>query len=229
MKGLLDLVFPPFCLACGRVLEAQGFFCDACEPTVSPLPEARCGTCAEPGSFGRHACPRCVLRPPPFTRVVAPFSHDGAVARAIHLYKYEDRPELAAPLARLTWQALSPSLAHAPPAVVAVPLHAARFRERKYDQAHLLAVELARLGGGEYLPRALERIRATARQVGLEEAAREQNVSGAFAARGVEGRRLLLVDDVFTTGATARAAASALRDAGAAEVWVLTVARAHSA
>lgn len=229
MEGLLELVFPPYCLACGRVLEAAGFFCEACAPAVTPLPEERCRRCAEPGHFAQGLCPRCVLRPPPFSRVVAPFSHDGAVARAIHLFKYEDRPELAAPLADLVWRQLGPELSEAPEAIAAVPLHASRFRERKYDQAHLLAVELAKRAGRHYLPRALERTRATRRQVGLEEAAREENVRDAFRAGAVRGRRILLVDDVFTTGATARAAAEALRAAGATEAWVLTVARAHTA
>lgn len=228
MKGLLDLLFPPWCLACGRVLEADGFFCEACEPTVSPLPEERCARCAEPGTFAQRTCPRCVLRPPAFSRVVAPFAHEGAIARAVHLFKYEDRPELALPLAKRVWRDVADALAGGPDTVTAIPLHATRFRERKYDQAHLLAVELGRLGGLRYLPNALLRTRATARQVGLVESAREENVRGAFRADGVRDLRVLLVDDVFTTGATARAAADALLEAGAEEVWVLAVARAFA-
>ncbi len=208
------------------MLEAQGYFCAGCDPEVSALPSPGCQRCAEPGTFALDLCPRCDLRPPPFTRVLSPFSHLGAISRAIHLFKYEDRPELAAPLGRLLVQFVGESLGDA--AVCAIPLHTRRFRERKYDQAHLLAVEVARAAGLEYLPHALERTRATARQVGLEEAAREANVKDAFRARDVTGRSLLLVDDVFTTGATARAAASALLAAGASEIRVLTVARAHS-
>jgi len=226
MSSLLELFFPPYCVSCGQVLEARGFFCAECDAEVAALPSGGCVRCAEPGQFAGEECPRCEARPPPFSRVLSPFSHAGAIARAIHLFKYEDRPELAAPLGELLVRTLGPGLGQA--AVCAIPLHASRFRERKYDQAHLLAVEIARAARLEYLPRALERTRATARQVGLEETAREANVKDAFSAREVAGRALLLVDDVFTTGATARAAASALRDAGAAEIRVLTVARAHN-
>lgn len=158
--------------------------------------------------------------------MLAPFTHEGSIARAIHLFKYEDRPELARPLARLVAERLGPLEPEL--SVAAIPLHESRFRERKYDQAHLLASELAQLWRLSYLPRALQRTRATRRQVGLDEAAREDNVANAFLGSKVKNLKILLVDDVFTTGATARAASEALRVAGALDVWVLAVGRAHS-
>jgi len=225
--GLLDILFPPLCLACGRVCEEEGVFCEGCGGDAETLPEPRCARCAEPGPL--PLCPRCCSRPPAFSQAFAPFSHEGAVARAIHLFKYEDRPELARPLAALAWRAATDFLEQAPSWVCALPLHLQRYRERRYDQAELLARELARLTKRTHRPRLLHRHRETRRQVGLSESEREANVAGAFQATAeVRGRSLLLVDDVFTTGATARAASQALLEAGATEVQVFTLARAFS-
>ena len=227
MPGLLDILFPPPCIACGAVLD-EGPLCRECELGLEPLPAPRCARCAEPGDFGAADCPRCQERPPPFTRAFAPFAHEGPIARAIHLFKYEDRPELAAPLAALAIRHSGAFLERAPRLVCALPLHARRFRERRYDQAELLVAELCKLTGRARLA-GLERWRQTRRQVGLHESEREENVRGAFRARRPLGPEpVLLVDDVLTTGATARAAAAALRDAGATEVQVLALARAFA-
>jgi ComF family protein len=227
-ESALDIVFPPSCVACGRVLRAAAFFCEDCELEISPLPPTRCARCAEPGEFGAATCPRCAARPPAFDGVHAPFAHEGPVARAIHRFKYEDHPELAAPLVGLLCQELASFLARAPRHVCALPLHPARRAERKFDQAELLAGELCRVTGRQRLF-LLDRVRRTERQVGLSELAREQNVQGAFVARegAVQGLDLLLVDDVVTTGATARAAAFALKQRGARSVQVLALARAY--
>jgi ComF family protein len=151
------------------------------------------------------------------------------VARAIHRFKYEDHPELAAPLGELLAGEARSFLDRAPGFVVALPLHTRRYHARKYDQAQLLAGVLAKATGREAPVGWLSRTRDTQRQVGLSEAERAHNVEDAFtAAPTVKGREVLLVDDVFTTGATARAAASALREAGAVQVEVLTLARAFS-
>ena len=235
-SALLDVLFPPVCTGCARVLPIGGavttalapFFCADCEVEVDPLPPGGCGRCAEPGEFPRARCPRCALHPPPFERAFAPFAHQGAIARAVHLFKYEDRPDLAAALARLLAREAAGFLAAHPGVLCAIPLHRSRLRRRRYDQAELLSRELARLTGRERLE-ALTRIRPTVRQVGLSEAAREANLRGAFTAMDcVLGRDVLLVDDVFTTGATARAAAAALLVAGARSARVLTLARAFT-
>lgn len=186
-----------------------------------------CARCAEPGDFRRGPCPRCRARPPPFIKTVSPFTHLGPVAHAIHLMKYEDRPELARPLGRELARECAKALEGAPMEVCAIPLHRKRFYERGFDQAELIAHVFARASGRRHLPSLLERTKATSRQVGLREVERERNMHGAFTASSrAQGRSLLLVDDVFTTGATARAAAAALKASGAKEVWVVTVARA---
>ncbi len=229
LQALLELLYPPACIACAKVMPVRAPFCETCDLALERLPSPRCRTCAEPGTFPRNTCTRCHLSPPPFTRAWAPFAHEGPVARAIHRFKYEDHPELAPALAELLASECRQFLSQAPTLLVALPLHDKRFRERKYDQTQLLAGELARATGREAPVGLLSRARETRRQVGLSEAERAQNVAGAFTASpSVAGREVLLVDDVLTTGATVRAAAAALQEAGAPRVEVITLARAFS-
>jgi ComF family protein len=228
LSGFLDLFYPPACVACDRLLETTDVFCGDCAVGLEPLGPDSCARCAEPGHF-EDECSRCMRTPPPFNEARAPFVHGGPLARAIHRFKYEDHPELARPLTRLAVRHGKPFLSTGYDVLCAVPLHGRRFRERKYDQAQLLAVELAGHLGLPCDESLLRRTKATRRQVGLSEHEREQNVSGAFEGSArARGRHLLLVDDVFTTGATARAAAQALLAAGAASVDVFTLARAPS-
>ena len=228
LSGLLDVVYPPACLGCGTLLEATRDFCSECELTVERL-EGRpaCPRCGEPRPQ-LETCVRCRSQPPPFSRAFSAFLHQGAVARAVHRFKYEDHPELAPGLVELLAYEGRDFLLEAPSTLCAIPLHPRRFRARTYDQARLLAGCLGRLTGRSVLHHALRRTRVTRRQVGLDEKGRELNVAAAFAADAdaVRNRSILLLDDVFTTGATARAAAHALKVAGAAEVAVVTLARA---
>ena len=227
VNPLLDALFPPGCVACDALLGAPGFFCGACAPQVDETPGACCGRCGEPGRFEGGTCPRCRARPPPFARAWAPFAFEGAVARAVHRFKYEDHPELSRPLAALLGRAAERYLAEAPGALVPVPLHGERYRARRYDQATLLAHDLGRQLGRPLLDDVLTRTRSTTRQVDLTEAQREANVHGAFRAeRRLDGQPVVLVDDVVTTGATAREAARVLLEAGAGAVHVLAFARA---
>lgn len=232
LDGLVDLLYPPACAGCGALCPPDpAAFCELCELAVDPLPSPSCRRCAEPGVFRDDTCARCTAIPPPFGAAHAPFVHGGAVSRAIHRLKYEDHPELARPLGRLLARRSLGFLARRPEALLCpVPLHASRFRLRRYDQSWLLCAELAQLTGRPLLRHALTRSRATERQVGQDEHAREANVTGAFTAHAahVAGRHIVLVDDVFTTGATVRAATLALLEAGAARVDVLTLARAWS-
>ncbi len=230
LAGLIDVLWPARCAGCSAMGGLAAPFCEECQGLLTPLPAVRCRCCAEPGAFPSEVCPRCRDRPPPFDRVFAPFVHEGPVATAIHRFKYEDHPELADPLGSLIAGAVPEAVRRELTAVAAIPLHRMRFLSRQYDQAQLLARRVARALGLPFEPRALHRVRHTARQVGETLAAREANVRDAFLGvpRRVEGARLLLVDDVVTTGATARAAAQALLLAGARRVDVAAAARAFS-
>lgn len=225
---VLDVVFPERCVGCDAVLgDPRAFFCADCAPEVEEIPLPACVRCHEPGAHPRGLCERCTRRRPDFTRAFAPLEHSGTVARAVQRFKYEGHPELARPLGALLVSRSLDFLAQAPEVVVPLPLHAARYRERGYDQTALLAVEVAKAGKRKLQDDALTRVNATSRQVGQSDDERAANVAGAFeASPKVKGARLLLVDDVLTTGATANEAARALLSAGAVEVQVLTLARA---
>jgi ComF family protein len=153
----------------------------------------------------------------------APFVYGGALATAITRFKYQPAPELARELGLLlAGEALK--LGITADAVVPVPLHPSRLFERGFNQAALLARPVARVLGASFLPRALRRVRNTAKQADLDRAARLRNVDGAFCPRGRLGGTVLLVDDVRTTGATQDACAAALREAGCTRVICLVLA-----
>ncbi len=227
--AVVDVLLPPSCAACDVVLPGPVGFCEDCAHEVLELPTVHCLRCAEPGAFPQQLCATCTKGGVPWARAWAPFEHEGALARAIERFKYEDRSDLSRPLGLLLAATAKHKLASMPGVLVPLPLHEARFKDRKFDQAALLTAVLAQRLEREVNAEWLVRTRDTRRQVGLNEGEREENVRGAFAASAnVKGRDLVLVDDVLTSGATAREAVRALAAAGAERVFVLTLARARS-
>lgn len=230
--ALLDLFFPPRCVvsACSR----RGYWlCPPCLDRIRPLPTRRCPTCAELKLAAGGICPACVAHPPAFDSAFALGIYEGSLRDALQGLKYLGRRPLAALLARAAAQALSwadwpPPIPPSPrpPTLLALPCHPLRSRERGLDHADLLARELAQALGWPLDRGRLKRIRATRRQVGLSPEERRANLRGAFVSLPWQGEDLLLVDDVLTTGASADAAARALKAAGAGRVHVLAMARA---
>ena len=221
----LDLLFPPQCAGCGLPGHE---FCDRCAQNVEPLPATICPRCGIPQKTV-HLCSRCRQSSFPIAVSRAAALHTTPLREAIHALKYDGRPELAQPLSRYLvavfqqhpWQSLAPRI----DAVVPAPLHPDRLRERGYNQSELLAEHFANACHLPLQADWLERIRATRQQVGLNAAERQQNVFGAFrASPAVAGHTLLVIDDVFTTGATLSACADAALVAGASEVYALTLA-----
>ena len=204
---LLDLLAPPTCSACDARLRRRSVFCAACASTIELAD----------------------LDPPPGPiPVFARALFGGAVATALRRLKYGDRPDLARQLGSLGRHAAREARIHAD-LVIPVPLHPARLAERGYNQAALIAAYVARELRLPLEARGLRRTRHTPQQARLDRAARLGNVTGAFQVRSaacVRGRRVVLVDDVATTGATLSACAAALREAGAAEVTAVVVALA---
>lgn len=192
--------------------------CEPCALSLEPILSA-CTRCGLPLA-SPAVCGACLMRPPPWRVATAPLEFGGALAHAIRRLKWGDLPELAAPIAQL----VPPDQRPEAELIVPVPLHPHRLRERTYNQAALLALALY----PKVALHALERIRDTPPQSRLDAAERRRNVRGAFRAdpKRVRGRSVVLVDDVFTTGATADACTRALRSAGAVSVDVLTVGRA---
>ncbi len=237
LEPLLDLVFPAVCPACARRSDDRRHrpFCAACWDALPLLPDPGCPVCGEAwvGLPAGLRCDGCRREPPPFAFARAVAGYRDGMRAAIHALKFQRRTAVATPLAGLLAErggALVAAAVAGPPldAVVPVPLHPARLAERGFNQAELLAAHCARAWGRPLVTGALARVRPTRPQTELDAAARRANVSGAFAVRrpaAIAGRRLLLVDDVLTTGATVRAAAHALRAGGAATVGVLVLAR----
>lgn len=237
--GVLDLLFPERCAACDTFLDGGLGLCERCAVSLYPL-GAACDVCAEPQQTAvGMTCRRCRATPPPYRRVVAPWRYGGELAVALRRFKYGGargggRAELARPLAALLAPALAAAVASVD-VIVPVPLHARRLRERGFSQAQRLVEAARRLAGvtTPVLATGLVRPRETAVQAGLTRPGRARNVAGAFAvpagaALAILGKRILVVDDVITTGATAAACARALRAAGAHAVDVLALARAES-
>ena len=196
--------------------------------TPEPLSaEFFCTSCRTPfqNAFPLDASGRCALCRSGLRGFDAAYSfgaYEGVLRELIHLYKYGRVKTLARPLSGLLAQALPRDEAF--DAVVPVPLYWRRRLQRGFNQSELLARSLSRRTGIPVV-KALGRVRPTPAQAGLSNSARRQNVSQAFRARSVQGKRILLIDDVMTTGATASSCAAALKHAGARRVALLTVAR----
>ncbi len=230
---LLDAVLPPRCLSCREGVDRQGGLCPACWRRLTFIGPPVCDCCGLPfevAALTGTLCGDCLGRPPPFCRARAVLVYDEASRRLVLGLKYGDQTYAAR--AYGAWLARSGAeLLTGADLLVPVPLHPWRLFWRRYNQAALLAQAAHRLTGVPYLPDLLARRRATPVQGGLGRAGRRRNVVGAFQVRRrlagrVRGARIVLVDDVLTTGATAAECARVLMRAGATSVDVLTLARA---
>jgi ComF family protein len=230
-RGALDLIFPPHALDRAPAAQAGGLSAETWS-RIHFLDGPVCDGCGAPFEYdqGRGArCAACMARPRAFAAARAACLYDEASREPILKLKHADRPDLAGLFALWIGRAARDLVAEAD-AVAPVPLHPLRLVRRRYNQAAEIARPLARREGLLYLPDALVRRRATQSQAGKSGSGRRRNVAAAFAVparrRGlIEGRRILLIDDVMTTGATAEGCARALKSAGAARVDVAVVAR----
>jgi ComF family protein len=230
-RSALDLVFPPHALDGGPSAQAGGLSVETWS-RIHFLDGPVCDGCGAPFDYdqGEGArCAACMARPRAFAAARAACLYDEASREPILKLKHADRPDLGGLFALWIGRAARDLVAEAD-AIVPVPLHPLRLLRRRYNQAAEIARPLARREGLTYLPDALVRRRATESQAGKSGSGRRRNVAAAFAVPEprrplVEGRRILLIDDVMTTGATAEGCARALKTAGAARVDVAVVAR----
>jgi ComF family protein len=229
-ETLRDLFFPAHCAGCGAAVDA-GWFCPACTARIRRLPEPFCSVCSQPyaGTMSQFVCINCRGRAFHFDCAVSVMHSRGVVRDLVHRLKYGGELWLGGILGEflaLGWD--DPRLTRCPiDALVPVPLHPLRRREREFNQAEILARELGRRKHVPVLD-ALRRRRHTTTQTHFDRRRRMQNLRDAFELRQnapVEGKHLLLVDDVLTTGSTLDECARVLLDAGAETVRALTVAR----
>ncbi len=221
-QGLLDLLFPPRCIGCRQM---GTWLCPSCLAQVGRVEGPSCERCGRPLP-APGLCRSCRAGDWPLAGLQAPFFFEGVIQEAVHELKYRGRRVLAEPLGELLAAHLM-ALSWPTSVVAPIPLHRERERARGYNQAALLARALSARCGWPLLDGGLVRCRNTRPQVGLDGAARLENVRGAFRWEGSEPppHRILLLDDVCTTGATMGACAEALREAGAEEVRGLALAR----
>ena len=234
-RHALDALFPPRCGGCGEFSHAV--FCERCAPELRAISEPCCASCGrvfDPLAFGDAICALCREHAPAFEKARACWNFEGPARRAIHRFKYNRRYALAP---RLADYMLETPAARAllfewqPDYLVPVALHASRARARGFNQSALLARELGLICDVPALE-LLQRTRRTPPQVGLDLKARRRNVRAAFRvdenlwnSSNLKGARILLIDDVFTTGATLNECARILNQSGAGAVAALTVAR----
>ena len=224
-EGVLDLVYPPFCVVCGK--PDAHYICSECLENVQYIEAPCCRTCGAPSDTIR--CVECRRREFAFESARSAGIYEGVLREAIHELKYSFHAALAEPLGDVMAERFSATmLAGKVDAVVPVPIHRSRMLVRGFNQSEEIARRMCTRISLPVEARVLFQARKTRHQVDLPQDRREGNVKGAFAVREPEklrSKRVLLVDDVFTTGATLNEAASTLLAAGARSVHVYTLAR----
>lgn len=235
MRRTIRFLLPVDCAACGTALSDDPIplFCTGCWATIAPLGPSRCSRCDRPfaspiaTAYSPHLlCHVCTEHPPAYTRAWTLYPYLPPLQDAICLFKYRGKVALAPALARLIIDSLPPL--DSVDLVMPVPLHPTRLREREFNQSLLLADRIARHRKIPLSFSNLVRLAAAPAQTTLTRKDRLQNLRGAFGVRNPEaiaGKRIVLIDDVFTTGATLHECAKALHTAGAQDVRALTLAR----
>lgn len=225
LAGVERWLLPPVCLLCGEpVAEREGdaLICSLCRARWRPIPHPVCPRCGQPGLQDLD-CRICTGWPGGLARVRSAVWLEGTAREAVHRLKYEGWTRAAEAMAQ-AMRRLEPLTGGL--SLIPVPLGRRRLRERGYNQSERIARALGSCLGIPVRADLLHRVRETRTQTALTPEARHANVAGAFGAGAVSGLELVLVDDVFTTGATLAAAGAALADAGAARVDAVTFARA---
>jgi ComF family protein len=216
------LLFPPWCIGCGK--EGK-YICDVCRWNLPLISPPICVTCGRPLTAD-NTCPGCIEGPVVIDGIRAPFIFDGVIRKAIHDFKYHNLKAIAPMLAGFLHDFI---LENPIPGdvLVPIPIHKKRLRERGYNQSSLISRELSRMTGLPLVEECLIRTVNTPPQVRTTSVSeRLKNIANAFACidNRLQGKRVILVDDVSTSGATLNACAGVLKAAGAVTVWGLTIA-----
>ena len=230
-----EVLVPSTCLTCDRFVDAQGGCCPQCWNKLRFITKPLCPIMGSPFSIdmGKNfLSAEAISNPPPFEKLRAVLIYDELARKLVSSIKYSDRTDLLRWVANWMHVAGQEIIEDAD-VIMPVPLHSSRLRSRWFNQAGELAHRLARLNEKEFMPEVLIRKKSTRQQVGLSESERARNVSGAFIVPqemkiNLKGKRVLLIDDVYTTGATAKAATRALKRGGASHINVLVFAKVET-
>ena len=231
LRAVGNLIVPPVCLACHSPLTAHDALCAACWGQIDFIRAPLCNRLGVPLPFdsgGIMISAAAAAHPPKYDRARAVGAFGGTLQKLIHGFKYSDRHDGRRLFGRWLVAAGSELIADCD-VLIPIPLNRWRLLHRRFNQSAILANEISRRTGVRVTPLALTRVKATVSQVGLTTLERQQNVANAFAVpprylAAIAGRRVLLIDDVITTGATCNAATKALKAAGATHVDVLALA-----
>ncbi len=236
-RTVLDHIYPPACVSCDAVVGTADALCPECWRGLRPITSPMCPVLGLPFevSIGSGALSaEAIANPPPFSRARSAVIHNDVASSLVSRLKFGDRPELAKFCARLMQGAGAELFEHEngqqKPVLVPVPLHRSRQWQRRYNQANELARFLGRMGNMEVLPLLVRRSRATHAQIGLSARQRARNVAGAFevapdAIEMVAGRRIIIVDDVITTGSTVSALSKTLLKTSVSQIDVISFSR----
>lgn len=233
LTASIDLFLPPACLLCAQPLPPGSdpqSFCTSCQSAMPPLGHSHCSRCAQPFPTlaSKHLCGTCLKRPPTFSRVHVASVYQDCTKEAIHQLKYRNQVNLAQPLGQLLLDTTETSIrSFKPDCIIPVPLHLNRLRSRGYNQALEISRPLAHKLQVPIDTRLLQRTRKTLQQQGLSAIERRKNLRNAFAlTTTTTARKILLVDDVMTTGETVRECCNVLRKGHISEIQVAVVGRA---
>lgn len=231
INTFLNLILPPRCFGCGDLTTTANQLCGVCWKSLKFITSPYCDQCGHPFIVDESylICGDCMATPPLFTKGRSAFQYDSLVRENILSFKHADATHLAKPFGRWLYRAAEDILPHCD-AIIPVPLHRWRLLKRRYNQATLLAKEVSKLGGIPLLTNVLIRYKHTESQHGKSRRLREKNVKSVFSIAPqhsslIKNKSFLLIDDVWTTGATISNCVKVLKRSGAKNVYVLTLAR----
>lgn len=231
IAAMVRAIYPARCIGCDTYTDAPGGLCPACWHDTHFISGSTCTTCSAPliGEVTGTQCDTCLRFPPPWQRGIAVLEYEGTGRRLVIALKRQDRLDIAPALATWMHRATAPVLAQTD-IIAPVPLHPSRLARRKFNQSAELARPLSEMAGVDHIPDLLTRTRKTESQQGKDRIERQQNLKAAIAPTPrhralIEGKRVLLVDDVLTTGATLSACTEACFAAGAENVNICVLAR----
>ena len=233
VRALQDLIIPPRCAGCGKIVQEANSLCGPCWRDMEWIARPFCSVSGVPFSYDLGetlVSPDVLSHPPIYDRARSVCLFGRTARRMVHQLKYHDRTDLALVMGRWMVRAGADCLGDIDAFIVPVPLHRRRLWARRFNQSALLAKVIAEESGTQFMPDLLRRTRPTRQQVGLSEAERRANVEGAFQLNlserlSLEGRTVVLIDDVWTTGATLDACCRVLKRANAGEICIITFAR----